>query len=117
MVRINDIQHSSFRGIFQFKKGYVFKNRPDENCHRQATMTNIQRTLKTLIEKHKLTTTTIDYYGARNLIVGMLSFLGSEKENHMVEIIPGHGKIPFWGSFTMFDPMMFYVDYYNIMDR
>merc|ERR1711953_1103827 len=100
-----------------FYKGYVFKNRPDENCHRQATMTNIQRTLKTLLEKHKLTTTTTDYYGARNITVGMLGFLGNEKENHMVEIIPGVGKSSFWGNFTKFDPIMFYVDYYNIMDR
>ena len=66
---------------------------------------------------HKLTSTTIDYYGARNLIIGMLDFLGNEKENHMVEIIPGVGKSSFWGNFTKFDPMMFYVDYYNIMDR
>ena len=80
-------------------------------------MTNIQRTFKTLLEKHKLTTTTTDYYGARNIIVGMLDFLGNEKENHMVEIIPGVGKSSFWGNFTKFDPMMFYVDYYNIMDR
>ena len=80
-------------------------------------MTNIQATLNDLLEKHKITSTTTDYYGARNLIIGMLDFLGNEKENHMVEIIAGVGKSPFWGNFTLFDPMMFYVDYYNIMDR
>ena len=46
---------------------------------------------KTAHEKHKLENDSIDYYGARNLIVSMLDFLGTKEENHMVEMIPGTG--------------------------
>ena len=41
------------------------------------------------MQKHKLENDSIDYYGARNLIVSMLDFLGTKEENHMVEMIPG----------------------------
>ena len=47
----------------------------------------------------------------------MLDFLGTAEENHMVEMIPGLGKIPFWGDFSKFDRWSFYVDYYNMIDR
>ena len=43
------------------------------------------------MQKHKLENDYIDYYGARNLTVSMLDFLGTKEENHMVEIIPGTG--------------------------
>ena len=70
-----------------------------------------------MIEKHRLNGDSIDYYGARKLIVRMLDFLGTAEENHMVEMIPGLGKIPFWGDFSKFDRWSFYVDYYNMIDR
>ena len=100
-----------------FEKGHVYKNRPDENCHTQATIPNIQRKFNSLIEKHRLNGDTIDYYGARNIIVRMLDFLGTAEENHMVEMIPGLGITPFWGDFAKFDRWSFYVDYYNMIDR
>ena len=100
-----------------FGKGHVFQSRPDENCHTQATIPNIQRKLDSLIEKHRLNGDSIDYYGARNLLVRMLDFLGTKEENHMLELIPGLGKIPFWGDFSKFDRWSFYVDYYNMIDR